>query len=158
MFLACGYNIHRYVHRNNRARKLTHSEFKRAIISGLLSHIIVAVPPNIQGRPQRTHTLQQTDPGSHDRNPRSRRRFVASCRNCPNLDANGNRNTNRQTSYFCVECNVHLHPECFDIYHNIRTSPVHVVRCPPGTRGPQHDPANRRGNRRNLRNNMETEL
>ena len=135
---------------------LFQNHFKRAIIFGLLSHVVVTGPPNTEVRPQRTHTLQQTDPGTFDRNPGSRRRFAASCRNCPNLDASGNRNTSRQISYYCVECYVHLHPECFDDYHaNIRSSQRQVRSCPPGTRGPQHDPASRR---RNLRNNIETQL
>ena len=24
----------------------------------------------------------------------------------------------KKTSYICAECNIHLHPECFTIYHN----------------------------------------
>ena len=42
--------------------------------------------------------------------------FVAQCPN----KVGGRRDHKRRTQYYCPECDVALHPECSDLYHQTR--------------------------------------
>ena len=60
------------------------------------------------------HKMAQYLRGSRKEGDNRRKR--GNCRNCPNT-INGKRNP-RQTSWYCTKCNVTLHPECFQPYHD----------------------------------------
>ena len=64
------------------------------------------------------HKLAQYPRGTRKEGDTRRKR--GNCRQCPNTIC-GKRNA-RQTSYFCVQCGISLHPDCFHTYHQNPTN------------------------------------
>ena len=61
-----------------------------------------------------SHKLAQYPRGTRKEGDNRRKR--GNCRHCPNTIC-GKRNA-RQTSYYCIQCGISLHPDCFHTYHN----------------------------------------
>jgi hypothetical protein len=116
MCLSQAYNVYRYVNRQRRARHLNPTEFKIAVIHGLITHetVVTAQPPNFAAD---VHNIRQTTEGS--RNDHSRRRKVGECRGCLNSITVDDVTTelSRRTSYYCTKCQVFFHPECHGPWH-----------------------------------------
>ena len=62
------------------------------------------------------HKLAQHARGTRKTGDNRRKR--GNCRQCPNT-IGGKRNA-RQTSYYCIQCGVSLHPDCFHLFHSKR--------------------------------------
>jgi len=61
------------------------------------------------------HKLAQHARGTRKQGGDNRRKR-GNCRQCPNT-VDGKRNA-RQTSYYCTQCDVSLHPDCFHLFHS----------------------------------------
>ena len=113
MCLSQAYNVYRHVNRNRRTLQMNPTEFKIAVIKGLLSHEVVvnAVPFN---QDENLHLLRQTAEGSPGDG--SQRRKCGECRECMNSVSVGNVKVElpRKTTYYCTKCKVFFHPECFN--------------------------------------------
>ena len=85
--------------------------------------------PNHHTLEHDNHKLAQYPRGTRKEGDTRRKR--GNCRQCPNT-ISGKRNA-RQTSYFCVQCGISLHPDCFHTYHQnlanikISSSAVHTA-------------------------------
>ena len=116
MCLSQAYNIHCHVNKNRRTYQMNPTEFKIAVIKGLLSHEVVvnAQPFNID---QNLHILRQTEEGS--RGDGSKRRKNGDCRGCLNSVTFDRVKTEipRRTTYYCTKCNFFPHPDCFHPWH-----------------------------------------
>jgi hypothetical protein len=117
MILAQSYNVYRFVNRNRKSRQMNPTEFKIAVIIGLLSHDVVldTVEPDVADN---QHVLKETEPGSE--NAGSNRKKRRCCRLCPNSRRRGGNivEPNRKTSYYCSKCKIFLHPQCFNKWHD----------------------------------------
>ena len=94
----------------------------------MLTSFVVAGPPQINQVDQNIngHTLLCYEAGTRNNNPNDLRAKRSDCRNCPNLGRNGSR-FSRQTSFYCSQCLVGLHPECFSAYHSTERTGRHVA-------------------------------
>lgn len=114
MAITNAYNIYRYLHGD----QLNRSEFQIQLMNELhKSRYKNSVIQTRQSETQllkETHTICQYDKGS--RNDESNRRKSMKCRHCNSQYSS--KGKLKYTKYFCLECKVALHPECFDDYHN----------------------------------------
>jgi hypothetical protein len=118
MCLSQAYNIYRFLARDQENISMNPTQFKLAVINGLLNHAVVVdnAPPVVEAI---GHTMMQTEPGSHGDGTEQRKR--CNCRNCPNhrvIDMKRVR-VARQTTYYCPTCQIFLHPECFNEWHEV---------------------------------------
>lgn len=98
-----------------------HANFLLRVAEELLNNIYVQEQRNLRRVPLRiaddeliaTHALQRYEVGTGGA-PNKRKRMC--CVECPNK-VDGRRDYSRRTTFFCVSCNVALHPECADAYH-----------------------------------------
>jgi hypothetical protein len=49
------------------------------------------------------------------------------CRECPNISENGKKNYQRKTNWYCDQCKVAFHPDCFHTFHQAN-SPNYMPR------------------------------
>ena len=115
MVLAQAYNIHRVMFATDPDNLMSHTDFKAAVVMGILQDPVVQPPLNaaaVTGG----HCLLIFPEGS--RGDGSSRRKVVECRHCPYRHADDNqRNKMRQTSYYCPKCRVGFHPICHTQFH-----------------------------------------
>jgi hypothetical protein len=124
MIMGQAYNIYRHFHANT-PRALTHTEFKIAIINGFLNHHVMRAPVvGTTFTSISSHKLVQFPEGSYGDGSRKRKRMH--CRGCPNTSENGH-NYQRKTNWYCHQCKVGFHPDCFQSYHK-DASPNYVPR------------------------------
>lgn len=131
MILGQAYNIYRYIHKDT-AYCQSHTQFKGSVINGFLNSYIVS--PVLSAADYSNHTLIQFEPGSMADG--TKRRKQVACRACKNLTTDGSRNTLRRTSYFCQECKIGFHPECFTQHHSVavsRMTPAKRLNISPGS-------------------------
>jgi len=118
IILAQSYNIYRHLWDRNPQKRLGHREFQASVISGLLGHH--TVQPPVLAPVLHAHTMIQQPEGS--RGDGSRRRKCLQCRMCPKSISGAKQYP--QTTYICQQCNVGLHPCCFDAYHRTLPAPA----------------------------------
>ncbi len=75
----------------------------------------VANPPVVR---ENEHLLLRSEPGSRGEANSGRRRTLV-CRVCPRRLPDGSINYGRQTTYYCSECQVAFHPNCFGPFHEL---------------------------------------
>lgn len=113
MILAQAYNMHRFIHKGTDAT-LCHTEFKRSVIGGFLSHHVVT--PMLLPLTNQGHTLLHFEPGTA--NDGTLRRKQLKCRQC-----------GKKTQWYCVECQVGYNQNCFYAAHpTVEASPITPAR------------------------------
>lgn len=105
MILSQSYNVYRHVNKNRRAKQKNPTEFKIAVIRGLLTDPVGVNAPG-PDFDEYLHRLLQTKPGS--RGDGDVRRKRGKCRKCQNsIVTEGIRfEMSRQTTYYCSQCKV----------------------------------------------------
>mgnify|MGYP001091187854 CR=1 FL=1 len=118
MAMANGYALHRAT----RDEPMKHWQYVLTIAEALMNNVFTqqrdtrAARAELADEAGVVHTLKQHPPGTAGVGNKRKR---LCCVQCPNK-VGGRRDHKRRTQYYCPECDVALHPECSDLYHQTR--------------------------------------